>query len=180
MKNQGIKYGIIAGVLSSVLSLLIYFIDYSMFATLWLLLVFVIIGVVIAVIAVRKEKSVQGGLLDFKGAFITSFTCFLVAGVIGTLFSILLFSVIDSELGAKVADKIMENTVALMEKFGAPVDAIDESMKEMENLEDDFTAKGQALSFFKNLIVYVILSLIIGAIMKSKSDELIMAEKTVE
>ena len=179
MKNQGIKYGLISGGIASILSLAVYFIDYSLFASLWLLALFLVIGIVIAVLAVRKEKSNQGNLLSFKDAFVTSFTCLVTAGLLGTIAGILLFNVIDPDLKVKVADRIMENTYTMMVKFNAPADAIDETMEEMAHLADDYSAKGQTMGFLKNLIFYAVIALIIGAIMKSKSDELRMSDKAL-
>ena len=92
---------------------------------------------------------------------------FVLAGLIGTAFSILLFQVIDPDLPQLMSEAIIEQTVEMMEGFGANQEIIDEAIEDADPAAS-FTVMGQIKSFGMVLIFYAVMSLITGAIIKRK------------
>lgn len=173
MNNHALKSGLYIGLITIVVSLLMYIVDPTSFAIWWLQILLFIIGVAILVtyfgIQYRKQ---EGGYLTFGKAWIHSMITFVVAGFLGTIFSILLFTVIDPELANVVTDAVVEKTEAMMVSFGMPEDQLDEALeKTRTDTLERFTVAGSLKGFAWSLIFYAILSLITGAIVKKKEPE---------
>jgi hypothetical protein len=67
----------------------------------------------------------------------------------------------------------MENAAAMMEKFGAPEDAIEEALaKQKEDTEKRFTPVGMLTGYVFTLIGCAIFALISGAVAKRKEPEM--------
>jgi hypothetical protein len=91
--------------------------------------------------------------------------------VIKTIFNILLYQVIDPELPGRLATAAIEQTEQMMTNMGAPADRIDEQLQSIEGrMHDQFSLMGQIKGFGIALIIYAVLSLILGAILK-KSEK---------
>jgi hypothetical protein len=109
--------------------------------------------------------------MNFKTAFSVTFITFFIAGIIGTIFNILLYQVIDPELPGRLATAAVEQTERMMTNMGAPADRIDEQLQSIEGrMNDQFSLMGQIKGFGIALIIYAVLSLILGAILK-KSEK---------
>lgn len=173
MNNHAIKSGLIVGVISIVLTLLAYIVDSSMLAAWWFgLTVFVLLLVLVSYFG-RQHREEIGGFMPFGKAWVYSMQLFIVAGIIGTIFNILLYNVIDPELPAIVADKAVENAESMMSGFGMPEDQMDEALdKTRADTIDRFTVTGSLIGFLWGLIFYAILSLITGLIIKKNEPEL--------
>lgn len=173
MKDYVIKHGIILGLISIVISLLAYIIDFTLFAKWWfglsLLLVYLIL---ITIFGIKYRNEEHDGYLNFKGAFLYSFLVFVVVGVLGLIFNMILFNVVDPDLPQKITDATVENTIAMMERFGVPEEQLDETVQEIrKSTPENFSPLGQAKTFLYGLIFYAVLSLITGAIIKKKEPE---------
>lgn len=77
--------------------------------------------------------------------------------------------VIDPALPQVLADQQMENTMEIIESFGAADAMSTEQINEMkQGFLDAYSVGGQLKAFGFALIIYAILALIIGAIIKRK------------
>jgi hypothetical protein len=159
--NHAAKWGLISGAISIFLVVVIYVVDYTMLAKLSILAVFILLALGIVAYAGIDYRKQIGGYLSFGKAWQHNMVVFLVSGVIGTIFNILLYTVIDSELPTKMADAIVDNTREMMENFGAPADQIDEALeKTRTDSIERFTAFGMVKGFAWQLIGYAIFSCI--------------------
>lgn len=170
--NHAIKHAVILGVISIALTLVAYAVDYTMLASMsfgFLSLAIYLGYGIYAGINYRKEV---GGFLEFGKAFQHGLIVFAISALFSTLFSILLYTVVDPELPAKIAEETIENTRAMMEKFGAPEESMDEALaKAEEDTINRFTISGLAMGYVWALIGCVIFALISGAIAKKKQPE---------
>src|SRR5690606_31347737 len=117
--QAALKAGLITGLFLTAFSFVCYFIDYKLLASTWLGLVTLAIysGLVIYFgIEYRKEL---GGFMSFGSAFQFSFFSLLIMLAITTVGNMLLFMVLDPDLGEKMADVGLENTLKIMDSFGA-------------------------------------------------------------
>ena len=172
MNNHAIKSGLMVGVISIVVTLLLYLVDPTMLAAMWVgITIFVVILALVAYFGIQHRKEV-GGYMAFGKAWVYSMQVFIVAGILGTVFNILLYNVIDPELPGIIADKAVENAESMMRNFGMPEDQMDEALdKAREDTINRTSVVGSLTGFLWGLIVYAILSLITGAIIKKKEPE---------
>lgn len=171
--KAGANTGLILGVISAILTFLIYFVNPNTLASgtygFGLLAVFTVLAIILGI---RYRKSL-GGYISFGEAYKFSIIAFIVMILIGIITSILLFLVIDPALPARLAEQTIENTLAVMEKFGA-VDALsDEQIDEMrDGIIEGYTIFGILKANLMSIIFYSILSLIVAGIVKKKDKSL--------
>ena len=87
---------------------------------------------------------------------------------------ILLFQVIDPSLAGVLADQAFENALGFMENLGQDPDTMDPAILEKMRTDtaSSFTLAGQLKNFGFGLIVYAIIALILGAILKKRDKSL--------
>ena len=172
MNNHAIKSGLMIGVILIVITLLLYIIDSTLLAAMWVgIVIFILLMVLVSYFGVQHRKEI-GGFMTFGKAWIYSMQAFVAAGLIVTIFNILLYNVIDPELPSIIADKSVENAESMMQRFGMPEDQMDEALeKARTDTLDRFTVTGSLVGFLWGLIIYAVLSLITGAIIKKKEPE---------
>jgi hypothetical protein len=159
--NHALKWGSILGGISVFLIVVLYAVDYTMMVQLKFLLVSILISLGTVIYAGIDYRKSVGGFLDFGKAWQHNFVMFAVSGLIYTVFSILLYFVIDPSLPEQLVEASMDNTRAMMEGFGTPADQIDtEVEKARERTEGQFKLGGMAMGYGISLIVYAVLSTI--------------------
>jgi len=172
--QHAIRSGAIMSAISIVLTLLLYIIDYSLLAD-WkvgILMLLIFLGYVIyAGISFRKEA---GGYLGYGKAFQHGFITLAVGGIIGIIFNIVLYNVIDTELPQKITDVAIENTEAMMENFGAPPDKVEEQLDKMRtDMPNNYTVVGQLKTYLWALLIYAIISALTALIVRRSPPETI-------
>lgn len=171
IKKNGIKYGIISGVVSILYTLSLYLIDYKLFINVWLgfalLFVFIIIGCV-QLIELRKEL---GGLMTLKEGFTGYFVAGLIALCISTLFSLLLFNVIDTDVRDLANEELITFQVKNLENYNVPTSKIKETVINMKETPQ-FSTNGILKSSIGSLIGSIIFGLILAAIFKRKPKDI--------
>jgi hypothetical protein len=167
--NAGVTYGLISGLASILFSLLLYLGGVKWFVN-PVAYTGILIPIIIAVLAGLKQKKTEGGYLEFSAALKVVFTCFVIGTFISTLFSYILFNFIDVPFRQALAQETTIKMQEVMQKFGAPQDAIDKATED--------ALKGNNFSFGKQMlgtafycIFWFIVSLIIAAIIKKKKPE---------
>lgn len=172
--QAAIKPGITIGLVSLMITYLIYFIDSTMLVSGWFGFVSIVIFFVLIIYFGTQYRSELGGFMTFGEAFNFSFITILISGLIGFIGQILLFHVVDPSLPKVLGDLAFENSIKMMESFGASPDSLPPGqLEEMRaNTENQFTLKGQFMSFGIGIIVYAIIALILGAILKKKDKSL--------
>ncbi|WP_420575903.1 DUF4199 domain-containing protein [Ekhidna sp.] len=172
MNNHAIKSGLIVGVIGIVLTLLIYIVNAALLVSMWMLVFFIIFIGLVCYFGIQHRNEI-GGYMSFGKAWVYSMQVLIAAGILSTIFNLLLYNVIDPELPSMLADQSVENAESMMRKFGMPEDQMDEALeKTRTDTLDRFTVSGSLMGFLWGLIVYAILSLITGAIIKKKEPEL--------
>ena len=170
--NHAGKHALILGGISVVLTLAAYAIDYTLLAAMSFLLISLAIYIGYGIYAGINYRNEIGGYLSFGKAFQHGFVVFAVSALVSTIFNILLYTVIDPELPAKVTEAAMENAEKMMAGFGMPEDQMEEALeKTKEDTIKRYTAGGLAMSYGFTLIGCAIFALISGAIAKRKEPE---------
>ena len=170
MKDHALKSGVIMGVVGILISLVVYIIDPLLMIKWWFSLSSLVLFIALVIYYGMQYRELTGGYLSFKKAYIYSFLAFVVAGILGLVFNIFLFHVIDPDLPEMISDAIVEQTVEMMEGFGANQEVIDQAIEDADTAAS-FTLIGQIKSFGMVLIFYALMSLISGAIIKRKEPK---------
>ena len=172
--QAAIKPGLTIGLVSLALTFIAYFIDSSLLASGWFGLVALILFFVLIIYFGKQYRAELGGFMSFGTAFNFSFIAMVISGIINLLGQILLYQVIDPSLAGVLADQAFETQMSMMEKFGQDPDAMDPTILEniRNSVDSQFTLLGQVKAFGIGLIIYAIIALILGAILKKRDKSL--------
>ncbi|MBX2901460.1 MAG: DUF4199 domain-containing protein [Cyclobacteriaceae bacterium] len=161
LQNHVIKWGLIVGVVSIICTILLYVIDYTLMVQLKSLFVMLLIYLGITIYAGIDYRNTMGGFLPYGKAFVHGFLVLAISALLATIFSFVLYHVVDTDLPQKLTDASLENTREMMEKFGAPEDAIDKAMEDAKSrTASQFTVTGQLISYVTILFFSAIMALI--------------------
>ncbi|MBX2896496.1 MAG: DUF4199 domain-containing protein [Cyclobacteriaceae bacterium] len=167
LKGHVIKWGLIVGAISITLTVLLYVIDYTLMVQLKTLFLMLLIYLGVTIYAGIDYRNNIGGFLPYGKAFVHGFLVLAISALVATLFSAVLYHVIDTELPQKLTDASLENTRQMMEKFGAPEDAIDKALEDAKGrTANQFTITGQLISYASILFFSAIMALISAIFVK--------------
>jgi len=169
IKKNGITFGILIGIFSILVTTLIYVIDLNLFVNIWLGLTIILIYIIIGVVVVAKTKKQLNNQITFKEAFTVYFIAAVIGGLLSTLFQILLFNVIDPVAKDTIQELSIKYTTETMEKFNAPSASINETIEQMQSV-DNYSPASLLKGFAFGLIISAIYSALLGLIFKSKTD----------
>ena len=169
LSQHSIKWGLILGLVSIIITLTIYLIDITLLVKTGVGLVSLVISLAVLIYAGRDFRSKLGGFMSFKQAFLHAYLVLIVSGLIGLVFSILLYNVIDPDIVPILVEAQMTNTMQAMEAFGGGSNEMMDGMA--EELKNGFSVVGQAKGFVWLLLIYAIGAAIIGAINKKKDQQ---------
>ena len=171
--NRAVKSGLFLGLISIIISLLVYLIEPTYFVKWWFQLVVLLISICLVIyFGIQYRKNEQDNVLTFKGAYINSLVIFIVGGVLGMFFSMLLFLVIDPDLPSVLTEASIQQSYEMMRNFGAPDEAIDDAIEQIKNdIPESFTVGGMLKNTALSTIFYLLLSLLTAAFIKKKKPE---------
>lgn len=167
IKKNGINYGLILGGFSVLFTTVIYAIDLELFTSWWIGIVAIVISITIGVMLVSKTKKQLGGNITFKEAFTVYFIAAVIGTLISTLYNYVLFNFIDPEAKEAIKEITMEYTAKMMERFGAPSAAINETMQKLAET-DNYSIGNLMFGAAVSIVISAIFGLILAAIFKSK------------
>jgi hypothetical protein len=174
MNKESVKSGLLLGVISIAITMLVYVIDTELMVKWWFGLLSLGLSIfLVSYFGIKYRKEEAGGFLSFGKAYVYSFTVIVVSAIVSTLFTFLLYSVIDPDLPQVLADASYEQSLEMMRSFGADPDSMDDDAldKIREQADNQFSSAGRAKGLIWILVGSVIISLITGAIIKKKEPE---------
>jgi hypothetical protein len=170
MKDHALKSGVIIGVVGILISLTAYIIDPLLMIKGWFFLSSLVLFIALVSYFGIQYRETLGGFVSFNIGYSYSLLAFVLAEILGIVFSIFLFHVIDPDLPELISEASVEQTEEMLGRFGINMNA-----QHFEDLERDtsasFTVIGQIKTFGIMLIFYAVMSLITGAIIKRKESE---------
>ncbi|MDB4171056.1 DUF4199 domain-containing protein [Polaribacter sp.] len=168
IKSKGQNFGLFYGIFLIFLTLYAYAIDINFFVSYWFLIFVIISFFVNAFWVMGSLKKAQAGLMSFKEGFTVFFISNALALLLSTLFTLLLFTIIDPELQDTVKELTIIKTTEAMEYFNVRMDQI--SIEEIRN-QDNFSIVSQIKGYFSTLAICSIAGLLIALILKKKEEE---------
>lgn len=169
--NATLKYGLIAGLMMAVTMLALYYISLELSQNMSIAtIVSIVVPIIFMVLAVRTERTLQGGLISFGEALKTSFFVYMIASIISTVVSFAHMQTYSDETWEEIAEIQKSNASGMMKMFGADELAIDEALDEGLSAEDikEQTASPSIvlIGLIGAAIFGMIISLIVALIMK--------------
>ncbi len=166
------RNGLLMGFISIVLTLLIYMVDISIMVEWTFSLFTFLLFAILTVIFGRGYRTQVGGYLSYGESFQYAFVVVAVSGLIGLMFNIILFNIIDPELPETLTRLIMEAQEKMLLNFGASDDMIDDTLETMErDLPTQYTPLGQLKSSWAIVLGAGILGAITAIFIKKKRPE---------
>src|SRR5678809_843309 len=157
-----IRYGILYALIQIVLTVGMYMAGIEFFASNMFLfgtfMLLLTIGYTIYSI-LQFRKSV-GGYMTLKEGFMVTFFTLAIAGLITTTFTIILYNVVDKEYPQQLAEKSIQKTSEMMERFGATEEEIEKRMGDVGDTAEQFTVMGQIRGYLYGLVIYAIYAVI--------------------
>lgn len=166
-KKLGTSYGVYLGIALILISVFIYAFDISMMTEWYLLAINIVLVLVLGTMAIKKAKGFSSSLFTFKDAFSTYFLTVLIGLFLATIFSLILFNVIDPQAAETLKELTMEKQAEMFANFGMTEAQINEAMIEMEK-QETFSLKSLGISFASQLVLFSIIGLIIALIFREK------------
>jgi len=168
------QYGLLVGVISVVLSIVFRIVDPAFQYSNWWVGIFTLIVMIVLLVFLTLDiRKKIGGYWSYGDAFKSLIIIAVFAVLISTIYNFVLFKFIDTGLPAKINSAVMDQTSAMLEKFGADQSKIDEATKQFQNGEFEASLKPTLINELKavgyGLIVYAIIDLIIAACVKKKA-----------
>ena len=168
LTKQFVRYGLIVGLLQVIIAVITYVAGVDTFANHMILfsVLMLVVALAISFVVILGFRKSNGGYMTLKEGFMVTFFTFAIAGLITTVFGIILYQFIDTEYPKQLAEKITAATQEMMEKFGASQGDIEKAMERQGDMSEKFTVAGQIRSYLFGLIAYAIYAVILGAIFK--------------
>ena len=132
-KEEILKSGIMLAGVSIILTMLTYMINVELMVEWWFGILSLIISVGLLIYLGINYRNSIGGILSYGNALKYSILVMMVSYVIGICFQILLYTVIDPDLPQVMTDLSIEESVKIMENWGAPQETIDASIPQASN-----------------------------------------------
>jgi uncharacterized integral membrane protein len=173
LMQHAFRWAIITAAVSIIYTMLLYIVDYTLMVQLKFLFLALAVYFGITIYAGIDYRKSIGGFLPYGKAFQHGFIILAGSGMIASLFSLVLYFVIDPELPQKLVDASLENTRAMMESFGAPEESMDEAMeKAKESTAKQFTVGGIAMSYIWIACFSAIMALISSLFVRKNQPEM--------
>tara|TARA_B100000902_G_scaffold2577_1_gene3297 strand:+ start:9166 stop:9720 length:555 start_codon:yes stop_codon:yes gene_type:complete len=141
--EEVLKGGLIIAGVSILLTMVTYIINVELMVAWWYGLLAIAISMGLVIYIGISFRNITGGYISYKDSLKFTFLVFTVSYVVGAMFNILLYNVIDPSLPEVMKELTVQNTVTMMEGFGAPQETIDASIPEIEkSIEENTSAVG--------------------------------------
>lgn len=169
-----LRYGAIGFFTMCILSFVSYFFYRQLFGSftmqMFIGLLFFGISIFIPIwggITFRRE---QGGVISFKDAFLAVFIIYAVSSLGSCAMQYLIPNVIDTEYPEQILQLVKETTADSMERFGAPDEQIEKTMKDftLEKFKPGLLQTAKTYSYY--LLFGMALSLLIAVFIKRNSE----------
>lgn len=172
IKQSSTQYGLILGGILSLITILMYTLNAELFTKWWIGILTIILVIAMGIVATARAKGLLGGFMTFKEAFTAYFITIAIGLAISTVVGILIFTVIDPDMGTYLNEQMVEMQRGFMEKFNMPEAEMEKALADLESV-DNFSLINQVKSYFFGVIFQAVIGLLIALIFKRKDPNAI-------
>lgn len=172
LKSSATSYGLYLALILSSLTIIGYAVYLDLFTQWWFGISQMLLVIIFGIISAVKARSLSGGFISFKNAFTAFFITIAIGIIIPALIGLVIFNFIDPDAATLLQEKIVNSQLSMMENFGAPQEAIDEAMKQMEAQGSFFSVSNSLKTIAYQLVGFSVVGLIVAAVVKRKDPDL--------
>lgn len=172
LRKNAAMLGLFLGLAMVVFTTIAYAVDLNLFTKWWFGIGTMALVVAFGCVSGIRNKKAAGGFLGFKDTFVSFFITAIIGILISTLYSVLLFNVIDPDAKTVITENVIKYTVEMMQSFGTKPSDINKIIDEMKNT-DSFGFAGQAKGMVWNILIYSIIGLIASLIIKRDKPQIL-------
>ncbi len=166
-RKQALNFGLYMGLSLIVVAAVCYVINVGLLANFWVGLLNLLIVFAFAIFSCYATRKIMG-FPNFKEVF-TSYTITVALGLaISTLFTIILFNLIDPGAAEIIKEQSIVEMQSIMERFNAPQTEIDKAILQAQNADNNFSIGSQAQSYFIFLAIMLLLGLFAALLFRKK------------
>ena len=165
--EEVLKAGLIVSGVSILLTMIVYIVDLELMVSGWFGFFAFALSMGLVIYTGISYRNAIGGYISYKNSLIFTFLVLLISYVVGSIFNLLLYNVIDPSLPEVMKELTIENTVPMLESFGTPQEAIDEAIIGIEKgIDEGATISGVLKNSPIGIIVILIFALIASIFVK--------------
>jgi len=168
LKDFVLKQGLILGIIEIIVLLFLYIMGLDWMTSTWAGLTSIVIIIGYVTYSGSQYRKIVGGFIKWFPSALSMFGVYAVAQLVYTMFSILLYHVIDPELPDVMHEAIMETTLESLERWNASEEMIEEQMMRVQGMVDQFGIVKQLLGYGWALLFGVVLAAVIALFIKKK------------
>jgi uncharacterized membrane protein (DUF106 family) len=169
--NPGIKWGLIAGAIGIIAGIIVYLTDVPMLFSLKFGILLLVIYGVCGLLAGLQRKKQEGGYIGFKNALQPIFATFVIAALMGTIFTYVLANFIDNTLAGQMKEaniKTYLEMASMQRAMGTSQQEYEQGLEMLKNQDYQVTLAGSLLSYLRSLFQYFVVSAILSLIIRKK------------
>ena len=129
-KSNSTNLGLYLGATLAAIVVLIYAVNLDLMVEWWLSVALLTVVIAFGVVAAKRAKKNNTGLLSFKEAFVNYFLTIAVGTAISAVVGIVIFNVVDPEAAAHLNEQILLKSKQMMEGFGMTQEVIATALDE--------------------------------------------------
>tara|TARA_B100001564_G_scaffold7221_1_gene6104 strand:+ start:11099 stop:11629 length:531 start_codon:yes stop_codon:yes gene_type:complete len=167
-KSISSNLGLNLGLILTAVTVSSYAINTELLLKWWLGLISLFLAITLGIISIKKNKTISGGLIDFKSAFTSFFITTSIGIGISVLSSIIIFNIIDVDSATMLNEKMILIQKENMIKFGAPEELVSKTMEELKD-KNNFSISSQIQGGVFYLAFISLIGLVVSAIMKKSN-----------
>lgn len=165
--NHAVKWGLITGSIGIILTIIWYVVDYALLGNMWVGFLSIAIYIGLLIYTGINYRNDIGGFISYGKAFQYTIIVVIVSVILTTVFNVILYGVINPELGPMVADVMIENQENMMRSMGAPESQIEQAIAQARaDTENRFTVNGQLMGSLFLILGGAILTLITSLVVR--------------
>ena len=165
--EEVLKAGLIVSGVSILLTMIVYIVDLELMVSGWFGFFAFALSMGLVIYFGISYRNAIGGYISYKNSLIFTFLVLLISYVVGSIFNLLLYNVIDPSLPEVMKELTIENTVPMLESFGTPQEAIDEAIIGIEkSIDEGATISGVLKNSPIGIIVILVFALIASIFVK--------------
>ncbi|MBF8149338.1 DUF4199 domain-containing protein [Winogradskyella sp. F6397] len=168
LKSSAVNNGLYLALILSSFTIIGYAVYLDLFTQWWFGIGQMLLVIIFGIVSSIKAKKLLGGFISFKDAFTAFFITIAIGISIPAVIGFVIFNIVDAEAATILQEKIIDNQLAMMERFGAPQQSIDEAMAQIQKEESFFSIGNTIKTTAYQLLGFSVIGLIVAAVTKKK------------
>lgn len=166
LAKDAFKMGAFFGLIQIVITMLLYIMGVEYMVKWWVGISVIILIIALLIYGGLKWRKSNDNVAPYGKMFLYIWLTYIATFAVSGVFNIILYNVIDPDLASNMKEAVIDMTTGMMESFGAPEEALDQTMAEFDSFEEKFSVMGQLQSTFFAFLWGALLAAILALFLK--------------